>query len=83
MKITKSLQHDVQAKQLKWYEYDQRMGEKKIKRKGRLKTTWMDVIRRMMGEMGLTEDDWRDRENWRQKITGQVKLAEGSCENIV
>jgi hypothetical protein len=43
----------------------------KEKRKGRPKTIYTDEICGMTGEMGLKEGDWRDRENWRHKITGQ------------
>ena len=30
----------------------------------------MDKIRGMMGEMRLAEEDWKNTENWQQKITG-------------
>ena len=32
----------------------------------------MNGIRRVEEEMRVSEDVWRDRENWREKITGQV-----------
>jgi len=35
---------------------------------GRPKRTWADGIRGLMGEMGLIEDSWNDRSNWRKKI---------------
>jgi len=38
------------------------------RKRGRLKLTWAEGIRRLMGEKGLTEEDWNDRSNWRKKI---------------
>jgi len=29
---------------------------------------WAEEIRGLMGEKGLTEEDWNDRGNWRKKI---------------
>ena len=82
MKITKSLSDYIVVKQLKRYGHDQKMGEdrllkqvmpwypiKRKKRKGRSKNTWTNGIRRMMGEMGLMEGNWRDRDNWKIKIS--------------
>jgi len=30
---------------------------------GRPKFTWAEAIRRLMGEKGLTEEDWNERSN--------------------
>jgi hypothetical protein len=37
-------------------------------KRGRPKLTWAEGIRGMMGEKGLQEEDWADRNNWRRKI---------------
>jgi hypothetical protein len=34
----------------------------------RPKLTWMEGIRGLMGEKGLVEEDWNDRDEWREKI---------------
>jgi hypothetical protein len=44
-----------------------RIGLLSLKR-GRPKLTWAEGIRGMMGEKGLKEEDWADRNNWRRKI---------------
>ena len=38
------------------------------RKRGRPKLTWAEGIRGMMGEKGLKEEDWADRNNWRRKI---------------
>jgi hypothetical protein len=35
---------------------------------GRLKASWAEWIRGLMGDKGLQEKDWNDRDNWRKKI---------------
>jgi len=42
--------------------------KKKKDGRGRRKLTWAEGIRGMIGEKGLTEEDWNDRSNWRKKI---------------
>jgi hypothetical protein len=32
------------------------------------KLTWAEGIKGLMGEKGLTEEDWNDGSNWRKKI---------------
>jgi hypothetical protein len=32
------------------------------------KLTWVEGIRELMGEKGLVEEDWNDRDEWRKKI---------------
>jgi hypothetical protein len=39
-----------------------------IRKRGRPTLTWADGIRELMGEKGLVEEDWNDRQNWRKKI---------------
>jgi hypothetical protein len=38
------------------------------RKRGRPKLTWAERIRGMIGEKGLQEEDWTDRNNWRRKI---------------
>jgi hypothetical protein len=38
------------------------------RKRGRPKLTWAEGIRGLMGENGLMEEDWNDRNNWRKKI---------------
>ena len=80
MNVTKSLLEDVKTKQLKWYGHVQRMEEgrlpKKVKKwsppgrrkRGRPKLTWVERIRGLMGEKGLMEEEWNDRDTWKKKI---------------
>jgi len=34
------------------------------RKRGRPKATWVEGIRGMMGEKGLMEEDWKDRDKW-------------------
>jgi hypothetical protein len=38
------------------------------RKRGRLKLSWAEGIRGLMGKKGLMEEDWNDRSNWRKKI---------------
>jgi hypothetical protein len=38
------------------------------RKRGRTKLTWEEGIRGMMGEKGLQEENWTDRNSWRRKI---------------
>ena len=71
MNVTRSLLDDIKTKQLKWYGHVQRMEEGSPpgrRKRGRPKATWAEGIRGMMGEKGLLEEDWNDRNKWRKKI---------------
>jgi hypothetical protein len=80
MNVTRSLLADIKTEQLQWYGYVQRMEEGRLpkevmkrhppgrKKQGRPKLTWAEGIRGLMGEKGLTEENWNDRRNWRKKI---------------
>jgi len=73
----RSLLDDIKTKQLQWCGHIQRMEEGRLpeevmklrppgKRKlGRPKFTWTEGIR---GLMGLMEEDWNYRRNWRKDI---------------
>jgi hypothetical protein len=80
MNATRSLLDDINTKQLKWYGHVQRMVEGRLpkqvmkwsppgrRKRGRPKLTWVEGIRGLMGEKGLVEEDWNDRDEWRKKI---------------
>jgi hypothetical protein len=79
MNVTRSLLDDIKTKQLQWYGHVQRMEEWGLpkvlewrpsgrRKRGRPRLTWAKGIRGMMGENGLQEEDWTDRNNWRRKI---------------
>jgi len=80
MNMTRSLLEDIKTKQLQWYGHVQRMEEGRLpkeelewrpsgrRKRGSPKLTWAEGIRGMMGEKGLKEEDWADRNNWRRKI---------------
>ena len=78
--IRRSLLDDINTKQLKWYGHVQRMeggrppkqamkwNPPRRRKRGRPKLTWAEGIRGLMGEKGLVEEDWNDRDEWRKKI---------------
>ena len=47
---------------------------RKKEREGLPKSSWINVIDGMMGKMELAGEDQKNRENWRQKIIGQIKM---------
>jgi hypothetical protein len=80
MNVTKSLLDDINTKQLKWYGHVEGMEEGRLpkqvtkwsppgrRKRGRPKLTWVEGIRGLMGEKGLVEEGWNDRDEWRKKI---------------
>jgi len=38
------------------------------RKRGRPKAAWAEGIRGLMGEKGLMEEDWNDRDKWKKKI---------------
>jgi hypothetical protein len=75
MNVTRSLLDDIKTKLLQLYGHVQRMEEGRLpkevlewrpsgrRKRGRPKLTWAEGIRGMMGEKGLQEEDWTDRNN--------------------
>jgi len=47
---------DYQKKVMKW--------RPPGRKRGRPKATWAEGIRGLMGEKGLMEEDWKDRDKW-------------------
>jgi len=73
MNVTRSLLDDIKTKHsengegrlpkevMKWSPPGRR-------KRGRPKATWAEGIRGLLGEKGLMEEDWNDRDKWRKKI---------------
>ena len=38
------------------------------RKRGRPKLTWAEEIRGLMGENGLMEEEWNDRDTWKKNI---------------
>ena len=80
MDVARSLLEDIKTKQLQWYGHVLRMEEGRLpkevmkwsppgsRKRGKPKLTWAERIRGLVGEKGLMEEDWNDRDNWRKKI---------------
>jgi hypothetical protein len=80
MSVTRSLLDDIKTKALRLYGHVQRMEEGRLSKEvmkcrppgrrklGRPKLTWTEVIKGLLGEERLMEEDWNDRSNWRKKI---------------
>jgi hypothetical protein len=78
--ISLVLSEDLKNQQLKCYGHVQRMEEgilpKQVmkwsppgrRKRGRPKLSWVEGIRGLMGEKGLVEEDWNDRDECRKKI---------------
>jgi hypothetical protein len=49
------------------------MGSRGNAKKGRPKERWIDGVRRSMTNHGLTEEDTRDRDSWRNLVLCEGK----------
>ena len=38
------------------------------RKRGRSEAIWVEGIRGLLGEKGLMEEDWNDRDKWNKKI---------------
>jgi hypothetical protein len=78
--VVTSLSDDIKTKQLQWYGHVQRTEEERLpkdvmkwsppgrRKRGRPNLNWAEGIRGLLGERGLTEEDWNERGNWREEI---------------
>jgi hypothetical protein len=55
------------------------------RKRGRPKLTWLEGIRGLMGEKGLVEEDWNDRDEWRngERRYYKCSMGAGRCGNVV
>ena len=51
-------------------------------KRGRPKLSWAEGIRGLMGEKGLVEEDWNDRDEWRKRYY-KCSVGAGRCGNVV
>jgi hypothetical protein len=82
MEVGKNIFEVVTEEWLRWFGHVKRMPEKSLplkilkwepegtRRRGRPKDRWIDGVRRSMTNHGLTEEDTRDREKWRNLVLG-------------
>jgi hypothetical protein len=52
-----------------------KMGTRGNARKGKAKERWIDGVRRSMTNHGLTVEDTRDRDRWRNLVLGEGKTT--------
>jgi hypothetical protein len=82
MEAGKNILEVTEEKRLRWFGYVKRnRPPRKIlewepegtRRRGRPKERWIDGVRRSMTDNGLTEEDTRDRDRWRNLVLGEGK----------
>jgi hypothetical protein len=85
MEVGKNILEVTEEKRLRWFGHVKRMLRNKLplkmlewepegtRRRGRPKQRWIDGVRRSMTNHGLTEEDTRDRDMWRNLVLGEGK----------
>jgi hypothetical protein len=85
MEVRKNILELIEEKRLRCFGYVKRMPGNRLplkvlewepegtRRRGRLKERWIDGVRRSMTNHGLTEEDTRDRDRWRNLVVGEGK----------
>jgi hypothetical protein len=85
MEVRKNILEVTEEKRLRWFRHVKRMPGNRLprkslewepegtRRKGRPKDRWIDGVRRSMTDHGLTEEDSRDRDRWRNLVLGEGK----------
>jgi hypothetical protein len=85
MEVRKNILEVTEEIRLRWFGHVKRMPGTRLplkvlewkpegtRRIGRLKERWIDGIRRSMTNHGLTEEDIRDRDRWRNLVLGEGK----------
>jgi hypothetical protein len=85
MEVRKNSLEVIEEKRLRWFGHVKRMPGNRLplkilewepertRRRGRPKERWIDGVRRSMTNHGLTEDDTRDRDRWRNLVLGEGK----------
>jgi hypothetical protein len=85
MEVRKNILEVIEEKRLRWFGHVKRMPGNRLslkvlewepegtRRRGRPKERWIDGVRRNMTNHGLTEEDTRDRDRWRNLVLGEGK----------
>jgi hypothetical protein len=84
MEARKNVLEVIEEKRLRWFGYVKRMPGNRLPlkilewelegtRRGRPKEIWIDGVRRSMTNRGLTEEDTRDRDRWRNLVLREGK----------
>jgi hypothetical protein len=85
MEVGKNILEVTEEKRLRWFGHVKRMPGNSLPRKilewepegkrrrERPKERWIDGVRRSMTHHGLTEEDSRDRDRWRNLVLGEGK----------
>jgi hypothetical protein len=85
MEVGKNILEVIEEKRLRWFGHVKRMPGNRLplkvlewepvgtRRRGRPKERWIDGVRRSMTNHGLTEEDTRDRDRWRNLVLGKGK----------
>jgi hypothetical protein len=85
MEVRKNILEVTEEKRLRWFGHVKRMPGNRLplkalewepdgtRRRGRPKERWIDGVRRSMTNNGLTEEDTRDRDRWRNLVLGEER----------
>jgi hypothetical protein len=85
MEVGKNILEVTEEKRLRWFGHVKRMPGNRLpqktlewepegtRRRGRPKERWIDGVRRSVTNLGLTEEDTRDRDRWRNLVLGEGK----------
>jgi hypothetical protein len=85
MEVGKNILEITEEKRLLWFGHVKRMPGNRLplkilewepegtRRRGIPKERWLDGVRRSMTNHGLTEEDTRDRDRWRNLVLGEGK----------
>jgi hypothetical protein len=83
MEVRKNILEVTEEKRLRWFGHVKRMPGNRLslkilewepegtRRRGRPKERWIDGVRRSMTNHGVTEEDTRDRDRWRNLVLGE------------
>jgi hypothetical protein len=83
MEVGKNILEVIEERRLRWFGHVKRIPGNRLPLKilewepektgGRSKERWIDGVRRSMTNHGLTEEDTRDRDRWRNLVLGEGK----------
>jgi hypothetical protein len=85
MEVRKNILEEIEGKWLRWFGHVKRMPGNRLplkilewepegtRRRGRPKERWIDGVRQSVTNHGLTEEDTRDRDRWRNLVLGEGK----------